>query len=222
MQYIEIYNKEHLDLDFSKFDIVKIRENSYIHLNFSEFIKKEFSEYLVPSQKMIELKQNKNYESAFCCFGYKNTIWYNNDKFSFNRIPLISPFYQDGIFNFPLKKLKKRMKSKKDRDEKDKLFANANAFSFKLFTSIMIEEIKEIGFENVQVNPRSVFVSGMFDISELTLKSVIRKQHSMDEEFPVKLRIWGDQGSCLFKTNWKTAKLIITGLSYTSRATKKT
>lgn len=219
MKEIEICKKEDLELDFSTYDIVKIKENSYVHLNFMEFIRKEFADYLVTdNRREISFKLEKDSKTwhRVICFGYENSIGYSNDEFSLERKKdsLVPQFYKDGVFHFPLKSLKKILKTRKDRKTKDVMYANANKFSFKLFSSIMLEELTEMGFENIQQTDTSIYISGIFNINESTYKATIRKQHDLDENFPLILNIYGNFSSATFRLTWKSAKQILIGISY--------
>lgn len=219
MKEIKISKVDEIEIDYSLYDNVKIEKNSEVYVCINRFLKFQFSEFIA-NQTFTWSWTNSSY-----LFGFENQISCYDNKLTLKRKikPLTDVFLTpDKCYNFPIKELKKILKERKDRKQKDILNKNANAFSFDIFSSIMMEELRVIGFKNVErlktdwVNKIQVWNATKehlnFEISEIKLKSVIRKQQELDDNFPLHLDIYGKSGCASYKTTWSSVKKLLPGL----------
>lgn len=220
MKEIKISKEEEIEVDYSLYDNVKIEKNSEVYVCINRFLKFQFSEFL----------ENPNFDwrwdDGTCMFGYENRICVYTDEISIHR--KIKPFpieflTSDNCYNFPIKELRKILKERKRRKEKDKLNENANGFSFDLMSSVMMEEIRLAGYVKIE-RDKSVYCNNIkvynnfnpehlhFTISEIRLKSVIRKQQELDETFPLNIILYGKTGQASYSTTWGNIKKLLPGL----------
>jgi len=222
MKEIKISKEEEIEVDYSSYDNVKIQKNSEVYVRINRFLKFQFSEFLV----------NPNFDwrwnDGTCMFGYENRIY---DKSYCNGLKIhrkIKPFSidfltPDNCYNFPIKELRKILKERKSRKDKDALNKNANGFSFDLMSSVMMEEIRLAGYVKIERNKNTYYnqieVYNNFNpehlhftISEVTLKSVIRKQQELDETFPLIITLYGKSGIATYVTTWGNIKKLLPGL----------
>lgn len=222
MKEIKISKEEELEFDYSSYDNVKIEKNSEVYVCINRFLKFQFSEFLV----------NPNFDwrwhDGTCMFGYENRIYDNSYCNSLSIHRKIKPFpiaflTQDNCYNFPIKELRKILKERKSRKDKDELNKNANGFSFDLMSSVMMEEIRLAGYVKIERNKNTYYnqieVYNNFNpehlhftISEVTLKSVIRKQQELDETFPLSIDLYGKSGIATYVTTWGNVKKLLPGL----------
>lgn len=217
MKEIEITKEAEVDLDYREYDVVKIKMCSEAYVCINRFLKKQFSDFETNSS-------NWSWHSGTHMFGFANIITicgFNNClEIKGNKKPLISPFLSNDTYHFPIKSLRKILQKRKDREQKDKLNKNANSFSFDLFSSVIMEELRTVGFVNIERN-KSEYANNIkaiipnrcsFTIREIKLKSVIRTQQDLDETFPLELIIIGRTGYTTFRTTWAAVKGMLPGL----------
>jgi hypothetical protein len=219
MKEIKISKESEIEIDYSSYDNVKIEKNSEVYVCINRFLKFQFSEYL----------ENPNFEwrwnDGTSMFGYQNQIFCYGTELSIRRklkpfpIDFLTP---DDCYNFPIKELKKILKERKARKEKDVFNNNANAFSFDLMSSVMMEEIRLAGYTKIEretgyynrIEVYNIFNQEhrSFTISEVKLKTVIRKQQELDETFPLSLDLYGKSGVATYITTWGNVKKLLPGL----------
>jgi hypothetical protein len=219
MKEITISKIEEIEVDYSSYDNVKIVNKSEVYVCIERFLKFQFSEFV--EQPTWDWR----WSDGTSMFGYYNRINCYRNRLTIQRKikPFPTPFLTpDNCYNFPVKELKKILKHRKDRKQKDVLNNNANAFSFDIFCSIILEELRTVGFENVErikseyYNKIEVWNKTkeklVFRIFEVKLKSVIRKQQEFDETFPLSIELYGKSGAASYLTTWGIVKKLLPGL----------
>lgn len=216
---LEISQESDLKQDFSKADIVKIKHciNSFDWMN--ELVRKELSQYLCATCKMFRANEHY-YVNMFNDIDFRIA---SNEFFIYRmKNPLVEEFMKDGFYHFPLKSLRKILDKKKKESKKYEQNKNASAFSFDIFSSVIMEELRTLKFDPIVQN-KSEWENNIkaeapnlnVFISEVKLKSIIKKQQELDDTFPLELSIngkHGRSGNIWFRTTWGAIKELLPGL----------
>lgn len=213
---MEISQESDLQQDFSNANIVRIKHCVKSFDWIDALIQKELSEFL---------RNNKEKFNKFSFGGFENIdleFYHNEVNVVRHKTPLVKEFLKDGFYHFPLKELRKILTKKKKEAKKDEQNENASAFAFDIFSSVIMEEMRCLGFQNVEkekttwsneIKAESQNVE--IKIMEVKLKQAKKKQQEMDDSFPLEISIIGKHGrsgDIWFRSTWGAIKKLLPGL----------